>query len=57
MCAKVSYFSRREARRACRRHHDGHMNAYRCREHGAWHIGHLAPIVIRGLRSRAEVYW
>lgn len=57
MCSKVSWSTRRAARRAGRRMPaDGHLAAYWCRKHQAWHIGHLAPAVIHGLRSRAEVY-
>jgi hypothetical protein len=58
MCTKVLYFSRREARRARRRvpHDGGHLSPYWCWRHQAWHLGNLAPAVIRGFRSRAEVY-
>lgn len=57
MCRKISYYSRREARRARRRFPSGgHLNIYWCAQHRALHLGHLPPIVIRGLRSKAEVY-
>lgn len=55
-CRKVRYFTQRDARRARRRLYCGHMQAYWHPACCAWHLGHLPRVVLRGLRSRAEVY-
>jgi hypothetical protein len=55
-CRKIRYYTRREARRARRQMHCGHVQAYwhpACR---SWHLGRLPLEVLRGLVSRAEVY-
>jgi hypothetical protein len=56
-CRKIRYFSRRAARQARRHIYAGHMQAYWCtRGCNAWHLGHLAPAILHGLRSKQEVY-
>jgi hypothetical protein len=56
-CRKIRYYSRRDARRARRHLYSGHMQAYRCRKGcNAWHLGHLPLAVLRGFKSKAEVY-
>lgn len=55
-CVKIRYFSRRSARQARRSLYHGHMQAYFCTACHAWHLGHLPLIVLRGYKSKAEVY-
>lgn len=56
-CGKWIYAGRKAARRAARALHQGeHMSAYECRlQPGAWHIGHLPPLVVRGRADRANL--
>lgn len=57
MCSKVSWSTRRAARAAKRRlPPDGHLSVYWCAQHHGFHVGHLAPSVVHGLASRAQVY-
>lgn len=52
---KVMYSDRRTAAQAARRHPD-HMNPYCCDACRYWHIGHLAPGIIRGRITRGDRY-
>jgi hypothetical protein len=53
-CGKVSYYTRRGAKRAARETDPhGHTSAYRCGD--GWHWGHLPLPVIRGTMSRSDL--
>lgn len=56
-CGKVTYLTRKAARRATRNAPGGQMRAYRCpaNDH-AWHLGHLAPAIVKGEKVAADVY-
>lgn len=55
---KIIYASRRDAKAYLKRNlHDGdHMDAYRCPHGHGWHVGHLAPVVVSGKKTREQVY-
>jgi hypothetical protein len=57
-CTKIRYFTRRAARRARRVDHlrGEHMQAYYCVPCLAWHLGHVHPLVLAGVRTKDEVY-
>ena len=55
-CGKVSYVSRREAKKERRRFPGSGMNAYPCPvSPGVFHLGHLPPAVVHGLIGREEI--
>jgi hypothetical protein len=55
-CGKVSYISRREAKKERRRFRGSGMNAYPCPENPhAFHLGHLPPAVVHGLIGRDQI--
>ena len=50
---KTAWAERAHARNALRSMPKGHgMSAYRCQGCDLWHIGHLAPVVKRGMSER-----
>lgn len=55
---KVRYASRKAAKTALRRlrgqggARDDHVHAYRCDWCDFWHLGHLSPLVFRGVISK-----
>ncbi|MEV6633901.1 hypothetical protein AB0M54_24430 [Actinoplanes sp. NPDC051470] len=54
-CGKVSFVSRKDARRGARRAVDGERpRAYRCPTSPYWHLGHLPEDVRRGVIDREE---
>lgn len=52
---KKQFWDRQSAKTIARFVHQ-HVRPYRCEHCGFWHNGHLAPSVLRGLRTRAETY-
>ena len=52
---KIMLLDRASARKLARQHPD-HMHEYRCDACGHYHIGHLAPAVIRGILTRSDIY-
>ena len=53
-CGKVSYISRRDAKKERRR--GSWMNAYPCPENpNVFHLGHLPPAVIQGLTGHDRI--
>lgn len=53
---KQSYSSKKRARKSLKLH-SGHLNAYQCSDNPQlWHIGHLAPDVIKGHIDRETYY-
>jgi hypothetical protein len=51
---KLSYISRKVARRVARRHPE-HKSPYRCTEQPElWHIGALHPLVLQGIKGRGQ---
>lgn len=55
-CWKHLYITRKEARAIARRH-PTHKAVYQCPSNdNFFHVGELSPQVIRGDRSRGEVY-
>ena len=52
---KRSYVTRADARSAARQLPD-HMGTYRCDSCGYYHVGHVAPEIIRGITTRGESY-
>ena len=55
-CGKVSYLSRRDAKKERRRFRGSGMNAYPCPENqNVFHLGHLPPAVVHGLISRDQI--
>lgn len=58
-CGKLSYSTRKEARRTSRRltrGHNGRMRAYRCTYCRRWHMGHLTDLVRNGQLTQSEYY-
>lgn len=57
-CDKWLYKTRKDARRACNRHHRGeHKQPYRCPHlPELWHIGTLSQVVTRGHVSKDQRY-
>lgn len=58
---KRSYFSRKQAKKACKRAEltgGGHMREYACEAPGqdAWHIGHVPSRVLVGDHTAREIY-
>jgi hypothetical protein len=52
---KLLYFTRKEARRAARRHPE-HKTPYRCSVlTGLWHVGALHPLVIAGEKTKDQI--
>ena len=56
-CGKVTYYSRKQARRAGKRiSPGGHPSAYPCpAAEGRWHWGHLPTVVSRGKTPRENL--
>lgn len=52
---KDKYRTKAEAKTARRRTGRGSLRAYFCDAHQCWHLGTLAPTIVRGQESR-EVY-
>lgn len=60
-CSKVRYEQREDAKMALRQLKGNGRNTkllrpYRCSDCRFWHLGHLSPEVVRGDRSRGQVY-
>lgn len=55
-CSKVKYATKAEAKTARRRLGLSGVRPYYCEEHQSWHLGNLGEEVMRGERSRREVY-
>jgi hypothetical protein len=53
-CDKICFPSRKIAKRAARTHHGEHKTPYQCADH--WHIGKLLPSVLKGRKTRGQVY-
>lgn len=54
--AKLLYANRKAARVIARRHRGEHKSPYECEYWpGHWHVGNLHPLVVAGVRTRAEV--
>lgn len=59
---KRAYVSRREAAEHAKRlrrtalHMPGHVRPYVCPSCGLWHVGHVPPDVIQGVRTADEHY-
>lgn len=50
---KTAWAERAHARNALKSMAKGHgMSAYHCDGCGLWHIGHLAPVIKRGMSER-----
>lgn len=55
-CGKVSYLTRRDAKKERRRFRGSGMNAYPSPENpNFFHLGHLPPAVIHGLIGREQI--
>ncbi len=53
---KVRYLTRRSAQRARHLLRGQHVRPYWCRQHLAWHLGHLPQAVLLGIKVADEVY-
>jgi predicted secreted protein len=54
-CGKLSYTTRKDARRSASRYPGAHhLNAYPCPHGQGWHLGHLRPEVIQGHLDRTS---
>lgn len=53
---KLSYWTRRQAKNAARRHHGEHKSVYFCELTNCYHIGELSQDVIKGKKGRGEIY-
>lgn len=53
---KLSYASRKDARKVARRHPE-HKTPYRCMPNNPhlWHIGALHPLVLQGLKGKSQI--
>jgi hypothetical protein len=53
---KLSYRSRKDARKVARRHTD-HKIAYRCLPNhpDLWHVGSIHPLVLAGAKTKDEL--
>lgn len=53
---KLSYSTKARAKKSARLHTE-HLNVFRCTENEQlWHLGHLAPEVIKGHIDRGTYY-
>lgn len=53
-CGKVRYRSRADAKKAARTRNLPGMSPYECSD-GYWHLGHLPPVVKRGVVGRESL--
>jgi len=53
---KITYRTRKAARKAARSHQDDHKSTYPCEISGLWHVGGLSRNVISGEVERSVIY-
>jgi hypothetical protein len=56
-CDKISYLSRKDAKKERRHFRGSGMNAYPCPNNPTvFHLGHLPPSVVHGLIGREQIH-
>ena len=55
-CNKITYQTKRDAKRFARHYPAAHLRAYRCPHTPGWHLGHIDPHVANGTLPRQQRY-